>query len=430
MSTVAKPELRSLVDASEMVRLRWVAVAGQVLAIGMATVTGLPGPWWALLALVAIGGASNLALTLGHRDAGQPVLGGLIFLDVLLLTGMLALTGGAMSPFTPLYLVFPVLGALILRPRLAWGTLVVVLACHAGLLVANDQLSGSIAFLSNAAMQTHVFGLFAAIAVGSPFLVSTILRTRAMLATADAELLEAREVESNNTRLASLATLAAGAAHELATPLGTIAVAAHELGRATQDRPELFQDVSLIQAEVARCRQVLQELSADVGAGSAEAIQQVPLGDLLDLIVHDRPTVEIEMDEALEEQPFNCPPRLVAQAARRLVGNALDASKGALVRLEVRLEGQTLVLSVVDEGPGMSPEVLARATEPFFSTKDVGRGMGLGLWFVRSVAAHLGGELTLASELGVGTRATLRLPAVPFRPPRSADDSPPPAAEV
>lgn len=415
---MASPPLRSLVDASEMVRLRWVAVAGQGLAIGLATVSGQPGPWWALLALVAVGAASNLALTASRRSVGEPVLAGLLFLDVILLTGMLHLTGGALSPFTPLYLVFPVLGALILQPPLAWAAFGIVLASHGALVVGSFTWDQVEPFLDVQAMHTHVFGLYAAVGVGSPFLVSIILRTRRVLASADAELAEARELEHRNARLASLATLAAGAAHELATPLGTIAVTATELARETRDRPELQQDVSLIQSEVARCRQVLQELSADVGAGSAESVLSVPLGDLVDLIVHDRPALDLVLNEEHEELLVTCPPRLVAQAVRRLVGNAFDASNGKPVRLEIDVDGAFVRYLVVDEGEGMTPEVLARATEPFFSTKDVGRGMGLGLWFVRSVAAHLGGELSLDSTPGVGTRASLRLPAVvsPSRP--------------
>lgn len=409
---MSKPDLRSLVDASELVRLRWVAVVGQLVAIGLAIATGMPGAWWALLALVAVGAASNMALTVGHRDAGHLVLAGLLLLDVLLLTGMLTLTGGALSPFTPLYLIFPVLAALMLQPGLAWVAFGFVLLCHGALLATTGDLGSSTA-LSEPALRTHLYGLFVAVAVGSPFLVSTILRTRYVLATADAELAEAHVIEAHNARLASLATLAAGAAHELATPLGTIAVAATELARATESQPELREDVNLIQAEVRRCRQVLQELSADVGAGSAEAAQRIPLGDLVDMIVHDRPSVEVELDEELEERLVSCPPRLVAQAVRRLVGNAIDASKGTTVRLLVTIDDPNLRLTVIDEGSGMTPEVLARATEPFFSTKDVGRGMGLGLWFVRSVAEHLRGKLILESQLGVGTTATLLLPLAP-----------------
>lgn len=405
-----KAPLRSLVDATEMVRLRWVAVMGQGIAIGLATVSGLPGPWWALLALVAIGGASNLALTLGRRTAGEAVLAGLLVLDIVLLTGMLQLTGSAQSPFTPLYLVFPVLAALFLQPRMAWLAFGIVVVSH-GVLVGTTLLWGHpLPFQDQAAMHTHIFGLFAAVGVGSPFLVSTILRTRRVLAAADAELAEARDLDHRNARLASLATLAAGAAHELATPLGTIAVAATELARGTRELPDLQQDVALIQSEVARCRQVLQELSADVGAGAAEVAKTLPLGDLVDLIVYDRPTLEVVLDEDHEELDVRCPPRLVAQAVRRLVGNAYDASQGKPVRLELSVGGPDVSFAVIDQGAGMSPEVLARATEPFFSTKDVGRGMGLGLWFVRSVSEHLGGELRLESKQGVGTRATLRLP--------------------
>ncbi len=403
--------IRRLVDATELVRLRWVAVIGEAAAVGVLIATGQPGPWAALGALVLIGALSNLALTFGRRAAGSTVLGALLALDVVLLTAMFALTSGALTPFSPLYLVFPVLAALMLPPGLAWGAFVFVLVCYGALVLHTTDIPPPTPAHSETFVHTQIVGLYLAVAVGSPFLVSTILRTRRALSRADAELARAHDLEHRNARLASLATLAAGAAHELSSPLGTIAVAATELGRQLEGSPSV-DDVRLIQAEVARCRQVLDELSADVGAGRGEEARLLPLGDLLDLMVHDRPTVEVAMPEDLEEVPCQLPPRMVSQAARRLIGNALDAAPGVTVRLDLQVHGGRLDIVVEDNGPGMPPAVLARAGEPFFSTKAPGSGRGLGLWFVRSVAAHLRGELLLQSTLGSGTRAVLRLPGV------------------
>jgi two-component system sensor histidine kinase RegB len=116
----------------------------------------------------------------------------------------------------------------------------------------------------------------------------------------------------------------------------------------------------------------------------------------------------------------------ISQALRNLLGNALEASgpTGA-VRLSVSQNNGELAFSVQDDGPGMPAAVVARATEPFFTTKPRGQGMGLGLFLAQSVAEQMGGRLELSSVVGVvgsGTRAVLVLPirATNSRMPSSA----------
>ena len=105
------------------------------------------------------------------------------------------------------------------------------------------------------------------------------------------------------------------------------------------------------------------------------------------------------------------PPRAVAQALRGLITNAQDASMGE-ERVSVRgaVEGDRARIEVVDSGGGMSPEVLARVCEPFFTTKPPGRGMGLGLYLTRAVVESLGGDIHIESEMGKGTKVALELP--------------------
>ncbi len=402
---------RPLVDAAELIRLRWVAVVGEILAVALMLATRSVGPWWILAIVVVASAASNLALTRSQKRAGPPALASLLALDILVLTALLALTGGALSPFTPLYLVFPVLAALILSPAMSWGVFAFVLVCYGTLVVLTLRLGSLMVPDTSAFVNTHMLGLYVAVGIASPFLVSTILRTRSELSRADRELAKAREAESRHARLAALATLAAGAAHELSSPLGTIAIAARELARRVETaRPEARRDVRLIQAEVARCRQVLDELSADVGAGRGEDPRPIEIGDLVDLFVHDRPQVDVLIPEDVDDQVVVLPPRMVSQAVRRLLGNALDAAEGADVRLDMRLADDHVDFIVDDDGPGIPADILAHVGEPFFSTKPAGKGRGLGLWFVRSVAANLGGTLEIDSAPGQGTVATLRVP--------------------
>ncbi len=231
-------------------------------------------------------------------------------------------------------------------------------------------------------------------------------RPRRAPARGPARTAEALELEARTRRVGALATLAAGASHELASPLSTIYLVSGELLRAPCD-DRTRADLELVRAEVERCREVLAQLAADAGAGHGEHVDWVEVGGCLVKAVRGRATVEVS--DSLRSR---LPARLVAQVVRRLVGNARDATPdGQAVYVRARAHGGGLMVEVEDGGEGMSAEVRARAIEPFFTTKPQGRGSGLGLFYVSSVVHQLGGELTLDSQPGRGTTVRVWLPA-------------------
>jgi two-component system sensor histidine kinase RegB len=105
------------------------------------------------------------------------------------------------------------------------------------------------------------------------------------------------------------------------------------------------------------------------------------------------------------------PPRAIGQALRSLITNAQDAS-GASHEIVVAgsIRAEVLAIDVIDRGPGMSAELLARIGEPFFTTKQPGRGLGLGLYLARAVIESIGGVMLIESEPGSGTRVTVTIP--------------------
>ncbi|NOY26537.1 MAG: HAMP domain-containing histidine kinase [Oligoflexia bacterium] len=408
--------VRPLADAAELIRLRWVGVAVQVAVVSVAAAAGFWKVAPVLALLVVVGIASNIVLERRSTPIPESVMAGLIALDTALLTAVLVITGGAFSPYTPLYLIYTVLAALFLRPTLAWASMIIVLSTYGAMVLVEAPVAMLPArgLMANAShdINGHITGMFASVSIASPFLVATLLRARRTLTTADNLLAHARVAEERSRRLSSLATLAAGASHELATPLGTIAVAAKELIRHAEPDSTQAKDAALIRSEVGRCRRVLHELTADVGTTTGEQHQSVLLGDLLDLIlVGYGDEIDVEMDEALESRCCVMPARLVSQAVRRLLGNARSASPaGQTVLLRVDVKHDQLQFEIIDHGRGMEPDVLARALEPFFTTRPTGVGMGLGLWFTQSVAEQLGGTLQLLSAPDAGTQAFFYLP--------------------
>jgi two-component system sensor histidine kinase RegB len=245
-----------------------------------------------------------------------------------------------------------------------------------------------------------------------------VTRTAGELKQSQQQLLAAQAARDASQRLEGLTTLAAGAAHELATPLSTIDVVVRELSRHLEDcvKPDsVTTDLKLIDEELERCRQVLQRMRSAAGDSMAPRWTRTTVGELIDAVlegVRDPHRVDVPDNlESLESTPLWVPQEALAQAVRNLVHNALDASSDqAHVRLLPKLVEQALQLSVSDNGKGMSDDVMQRALDPFFTTKEPGRGIGLGLFLTRNVISELGGQLTFRSQPGSGTDAVVTLP--------------------
>jgi two-component system sensor histidine kinase RegB len=270
-------------------------------------------------------------------------------------------------------------------------------------------------------MRMHLEGMWVAFGVAAGFIVYFVQRVTRALAAREAELLAARSLAARHEKLTSLATLAAGAAHELSTPLSTIAVVAKELERqlAPAGRAEVVADVHLIREQVRRCHDILQQMAAEAGEGAGEGISAVAIEDLVCTAIDgavDPARVEISLAESARGRVLHVPPRALAQALRGVLKNAAQASPPVRkIRLHVACDDGSWRFQVRDEGSGMSADVLQRTGEPFFTTKSPGQGMGLGLFLTRAVLARLGGRLEIDSEPGGGTTAVLVLPEQPPR---------------
>ena len=158
-------------------------------------------------------------------------------------------------------------------------------------------------------------------------------------------------------------------------------------------------------------------MRAASGDTAAQRWNRTTLGDLIDTALegirdpHRVEIIESDDDASWEDQPMWLPEEAVAQAIRNLIHNGLDASDPSeSVAVELLVDGDEARMQVRDQGQGMSDEVLDRAGDPFFTTKEPGRGIGLGLFLTRNVITRLGGTLKFDSTPGMGTVATVRLP--------------------
>ncbi len=413
------------IKLSWLLRLHWGGILGQTLAIAAARwIIDIDVPLTVLFSVIAFEVTENVVLELWLRRAPvvrDGVIAATMFVDALLLTILLAFSGGYANPFSTIYLVNVALAVVLLDAAWAWAMLAASLAFF-GALFAVGHVEGMkvLSALDNQQiMALHLQGSWVAFVIAGAFIVYIMQRVQLELTDAQQALADERSLSTRKDKVASLATLAAGAAHELSTPLSTIAVVVKELQRAfvQMNAPEgAMQDLGLIRDQVARCRKILHNMSAQAGENAGEPIERITLArwvnETLNLLpAKDRVDLRAGMD--LERYDLLVPRLGVTRSLRSLLKNALQASPAdARVTLTVALapEGGRVRAEVADRGCGMPREILSRAGEPFFTTKVPGEGMGLGLFLTHTLAEQLGGRLELRSAPGTGTIATLELP--------------------
>ncbi|MCB9882406.1 MAG: HAMP domain-containing histidine kinase [Planctomycetes bacterium] len=431
---------RITLNFSWLLKLRWAAVLGQLLAIAVVHyLIGVHLPRLQLLGIVLIATVSNIGLVWWFRrstrsgawdnleTSSEFLIGSIMTLDLFLLTGMLHVTGGASNPFTIFYIVNCTLSAVVLRPLWGWVHGIVACFCYAGLFYGSSSLEQMVAASRGndgytsllQAWELHLVGMFVAFATASGILLYFFSRVFVELARLEEELLVMRQRHSKGQRLEAMATLAAGAAHELSSPLSTIAVIAKELERDASTPgvpPTMLEDTKLIREEVKRCRRILDRMSADAGESAGEALVRIEVRSLFDEIVSELPAkgrVQISVDAAIQHVSYSLPPVALSQALRGIVQNALDASAADqhvdLSAEPTGDEGDGLRILVRDRGAGMEADTLERVGTPFFTTKEVGSGTGLGIFLARTVVERLGGALWIESTPKEGTLVSIEM---------------------
>ena len=433
--------------------LRWSAVIGQLMTVvAAAFITQVELAQFPLLACVALTAITNLAYGIWLRfrietkaklPANQPdnpqhsetewpdqvashdttanlqhtVALGLMLLDLVTLTVMLYFSGGTGNPFSFFYFVNLAVGGVMIRPKAAWSLTVVAIVGYTLLLFHSIPVE-ALGAAPTARLDLRVAGLMLAFATCSSVVTYFVTRTASQLKNREIELRKTQAARAASQRLQGLTSLAAGAAHELATPLSTIDVIVRELSRHLEDidKPDsVTTDLQLIDAQLEMCKQILQRLRASAGDSMAQQWDHTTVGELIDTTlegIRDPHRVDVaDGTDSVELQPLWIPQEAVAQAIRNLIHNGLDASSDSgKIHVEAKVAEHYAKILVIDQGEGMSVDVMGRASDPFFTTKAPGSGIGLGLFLAKNVISQLGGQLRFESTPGAGTAAIVSIP--------------------
>jgi two-component system, sensor histidine kinase RegB len=414
--------------ATPLIALPWIAWLrlGLALAVGLLVSVahfwlGFDLPWVVMLVIAGGIAAVNWLLTpraeAARRWISAANLVGVVFvLDIVALTVLLALSGGASNPFSLLYLVQITLSATILTKRWTWFLGLLATICFGLLFVAYRPVPELSMRHQEHGTSLHLIGMWVAFAVAA-FLVALFSgKVSELMWTHQVSLRTMQAELARKDRLTSLVTLAAGAAHELGTPLGTIAIVAKDLETyaiANAQNSDLIEDCRLIRSEVDRCRAILSGMSVQGAEPVGESLEITTTAQLLQNLPRELSNsgIEIDIDASAADAPLCLPVRAVRQAVLALLKNALEAgSENVPVRLGAQRDEQHVLILVTDKGHGMTEDQLRRIGEPFYTTKSPGSGMGLGVFLVRSLAEKIGARLSYQSLPAAGTTATLRIP--------------------
>lgn len=393
--------------------MRWLAIAGWLALVAAASpLLGIELPLAPMLAIVALLAAFNLITRLRLARGGavpDSELFAQLCVDIAALTLLLFFSGGGANPLVSLYLPSIAIAAVVLPGRFAWGVVALSVAAYSLLVFVNIPLPVADA---ERATRLHLAGMWLIFVASAALIAWFVARMAAAIRSRDLQLAAAREEALRNERVIALGSLAAGAAHELGTPLATMAILAGELSRSAGGHAEMQEDLALLREQVEHCKGIITSLAARAGQTRAEGGGAIALNRWLEQVVARwrqlRPHAEAKVSlHGTAAAPSIVGEATLEQALLNLFNNAADAGDGK-VDIEAEWGSERLRMEIRDHGPGFDEKVLLAAGRAFVTTR--AEGTGIGLFLAHAAVERLGGRIVLANREGGGAVTRVELP--------------------
>ena len=332
--------------------------------------------------------------------------------DLVILTALLALSGGPANPLTSLYLPPVAVAATLLPAAYAW--MVAGLSVIAYSLLWQFSMPLTVEDVDHA-MQMHLTGMWLTFAASSMIIVGFVTSMTASLRDQEKRMAAAREQTLRDERIVALGNLAAGAAHQLGTPLATMAVLAGELADDPTTPVSQHEDLKLLREQISACKKIISGLTANAGVQRAEDASGITVDRWIEWIVAYWRTLRPQAVPRLNmagSTYLSSPPRILGeatleQALLSLLDNAADASP-ADIDIVVHWTPDRLQLEILDRGPGFEAALLQRAGQEFFSTRQ--EGVGIGLFLAHAAISRHGGSILIEARTEGGTLVRVDLP--------------------
>lgn len=334
--------------------------------------------------------------------------------DLAALTILFYYTGGYSNPLVWMYLLPLTVAAVALKRAYAWLLAAVAVACYSLLVFYYVPLSHlHMHDIAGKTLDIHLVGMWLGFVVSAGIIAFFVTRIGQSLREYDQLMATVREQSLESERVLSLGTLAASAAHELGTPLSTMAVISNELAQDLAQQPEQLQQLQILRTQIQRCKEILSGITRNAGQNRADAGQGQSLREfLLESIQRwrdTRPATELVLKLTdSETDPIIFTDRTLTQALQNLLDNAADASPEQIL-FNANWDETRLMIQIRDFGDGLSEEVKQQLGKPFFSAK-AEQGMGLGVYLTQVILTRFNGELNLSNHPDGGVLAVVRLP--------------------
>jgi two-component system sensor histidine kinase RegB len=339
--------------------------------------------------------------------------------DLVALTVLFYFTGGYSNPLVWMYLLPLTVAAVALKREYAWLLAAIAVSCYSTLVFYYVPLSHlHMHYLAGKSLDIHLVGMWLGFVVSAGIIAFFVTRIGQSLRDYDQIMASIREKSLESERALSLGTLAASAAHELGTPLATMAIISKELAQDLLNQPDQLQQLEIIRTQIGRCKEILSSITHNAGQSRADAGQGLTLHQFLQEAIQrwrdTRPATELTVDLTnSSSDPLIFTDRTLSQAIQNLLDNAADASPERVL-FNASWNDDTLQIHIRDFGNGLSDEVKKQLGTPFFSSKN-GGGMGLGVYLTEIILAKFDGTLTLSNHSEGGVLTIVKLPLQKLR---------------
>jgi len=387
-------------------------------------------PLWGILTLVGVFNWVTWIRLTSSPAVSEIELFFQITVDVLAITAILYFTGGATNPMAWFFLLPLIIAATVLPQAYTWYLVIFASACYTVLMgyyqplpefqavtLPSDVPLTSHSYLEHHDIQLHVFGMWFGFVFSAVLVAYFVVEMANTLRERERRLAEAREQALRNERVIALGTLAAGAAHEMGTPLGTMAILIHELEQEfdAAEFSNLREKMQILRNQIVRCKNALSVMSASAGEARAEEGRLMPLTRYLAEVVESWQQQKPDVVLDFQTKTRGSSPSLIAeltltQALINVLNNAAEVSPQGIM-MEVRWTRDRANITVTDQGPGIAPNLSIQLGKTPITTKE--NGLGVGLFLAFSTIERLGGSIVMAPLSKGGTQTKISLPLIP-----------------
>jgi two-component system sensor histidine kinase RegB len=355
-------------------------------------------------------------------------------LDILGIASLLFFTGGATNPIIWIFLLPLILTSIMLPHDYTWYTVILTSSLYTILVPFHVPLpsiqprfnSNIIAHNLTMPMATeehffnlHIFGMWFGFVFSAGIVAYFTSELAKTLRENERHLADAREIALRDERIVALGTLAASAAHDMGTPLGTISIIANDMGAEYPEHrfPDLQEKIHILNKQVERCKTALSMMSASAGALRAESGTLILLSEYLDEVINQWRALQpglklnIQIDKRLPSHAQIIAEQTLTHSLINILNNAAEVTpKRKGVEFHICANGDFVIIQIRDFGPGIPPNILPLlGKQPIPSKK---RGLGVGLFLTNTTITRLGGKMDIYNMESGGACFEIALPLI------------------